>query len=257
MSSAASVRPTARRDGIDEPTAIDRRPAVIHAFGAPEMPVPRLLAAMLERGHAIQSAATGRPGEKATLLLGPGIALDGMALGVLLGAWRTAPGARVLVMSLLGAHPDARERRLKGLWQIEELARGSGMPVLTLRLAPIVGPNSPLWLHLRSRPRLPRGGRQVIQPVFEGDVVETMDRALRGDAPWEGWYEVAGEAAMSLAELAELASAAGPPMPRGAGEWEPPLDEMKEHRLSEPVQWREHFRMTPTAIQDLAGSWVV
>jgi uncharacterized protein YbjT (DUF2867 family) len=227
---------------------------VIHAFGEPHPPVPRLLAALAERGHTIRAAAA-RPEERATLLLGPGIALDAMALGVLLGAWRTAPGARVLVVSLLGAHPDAKEKRLKALWQTEELARGSGMPVLTLRLAPLVGPQSPLWRHLRSRPRLPRDGAQILNPVCEEDVVETLDRALRGAAVWDGWYEVAGEEAMTLAELAALAARSGPPLPKGAGAWEPPLAEMKEHRLSEAEPWRRHFGMSPASVAERVVGW--
>lgn len=228
---------------------------MIHAFGAPQSPVPRLLAALAARGHEIGAARPGRPLEQATLLLGPGVALDDMALGVLLGAWRSAPGARVLIVSLLGAHPDARAPRLKALWRTEELARGSGMSVLTLRLAPLVGPATPLWLHLRSGPRLPRGGRQLIQPVDEDDAIETIDRALRGRAAWEGWYEVVGEEVMSLAELAALAASAGPRLPRGAGAWEPPLEEMQEHRLGEVGPWRAHFSITPARVRERMAAW--
>jgi len=217
-------------------------------------PVQRLMAALAARGHEVRAAAAARPVEQATLVLGPGIDIDPMALGVLLGAWRTAPRARVLVISLLGVHPDARERRLRRLWEVEERARGSGMPSLTLRLAPLVGPQSPLWLKLRSRPRLPRGGRQLLNPVFEDDVVETLDRALSDRAPWDGWFELVGEEAMTLAELAELA-ASGASLPRGSGEWEPPLAEMREHRLSEARPWREHFDLQPASVRQAVPGW--
>jgi uncharacterized protein YbjT (DUF2867 family) len=178
-----------------------------------------------------------------------------MALGVLLGAWRTAPGARVLTLSLIGAHPDARARRLRQMWEVEERARDSGMAALTLRLAPMVGPESPFWLRLRSAPRLPKSGRQPLNPVCEDDVVETIDRALKGPAEWEGWYELAGEEVLTLAELAALAAACGPALPRGAGAWEPPLDELAEQRLSEAAAWRDHFGLTPGQVSERAAAW--
>ena len=108
---------------------------MIHAYGRPDPPVPRLLEALAARGHAVKPDAAGRPNGPATLVLAAGAELDEMAFGVLLGAWRTAPGARVLVLSAIGAHPDAKEKRLRRLWRIEESARASGVPALTLRLA--------------------------------------------------------------------------------------------------------------------------
>ncbi len=228
---------------------------MIHAFGAPHPPVARLIAALAERGHDVRPAAAARPEGRATLVLGPGVDLEPMALGVLLGAWRTAPGARVLIVSLIGAHPDARAGRLKRMWELEERARGSGIPALTVRLAPLVGPASPFWLRLRSRPRLPRGGRQLLNPVCETDVVETLDLALTDRAAWEGWYELAGEEALTLAEIAALAAAAGPALPRGAGEWEPPLEELAEHRLAEAQAWREHFGIEPGRVSERAAAW--
>jgi hypothetical protein len=226
---------------------------VIHVYGAADEPVPRLIAALAARGHTVGGGRSG-PGENATLVLGPGPALDEAALGVLLGGWSKAPGARVLVLSLIGAHPDARALRLHRLWELEERARGSGLPVLTLRLAPLVGPTSPLWLKLRTRPRLPREGRQLLNPVAETDVIETLERALDGRAKWKGWFELAGADAISLAELAALASARGPGNGRGA--WEPPLEEMAEHRLCEPGPWQRHFGIEPRPIAALAAEWV-
>jgi hypothetical protein len=228
---------------------------MIHAFGNPDPPVSRLVEALGRRGHALERSSTPRPTGQATLLLGPGLDLDPMAAGVLLGAWRTTPGARVLVLSLLGAHRDSRVARLRALWEIEERARGSGMPSLVLRLGPMVGPRSPLWLRLRARPRLGRREHARLNPVIEDDAVETIDRALRGDARWEGWYEVAGEDVWTLGELVELASARGERLPARAGAWEPPLDEMGEHRLAETSAWRNHFRLTPVSVRSGAAAW--
>jgi uncharacterized protein YbjT (DUF2867 family) len=212
---------------------------VIRAAAALDPPVPRLLSAMGERPA----------GEAPTLVLG-----GGCAAGALDHSLREAPDARLLVLSALGAHPDARAPRLKALWDLEEQARGAGRPVLTLRLAPIVGPQSPLWLRLRSRPRLPEPEHTLLNPVIESDVVETLQRALEGRAAWEGWYEVAGAEAHTLEELATLA-ATTPPLPAEAGAWEPPHAELREHRLAECGPWAAHFGITPGDVSTQAASW--
>jgi uncharacterized protein YbjT (DUF2867 family) len=228
---------------------------VIHAFGHPDPPVPRLLRALEARGHTIARAGGETQREAATLVLGAGPELDPLAFGVLLGSWARAPGARVLVVSALGTHPDARAARLQRLWALEEQVRAIGLPSLTLRLAPLVGAASPLWLRLRSRPALPRRGRSLLHPVAEDDVVETLDRALAGRVAWTGWYEVAGADVLSLAELAALAAAAGPRLPPGAGAWEPPIAELAEHRLAESSPWFGHFGITPRAVATAASEW--
>jgi len=229
---------------------------VIHVFGQPDPPVPRLIDALARRGRSIARPSAGGDPEGSVLVLGPCGELEPAALAVLLGAWRRAKRARVLVLSLVGAHRDARAPRLKQLWELEEQARGCGLPALTLRLAPLLGAESPLWLRLRSRPRLPRGGRTLLHPVLEVDALETIERALDERAAWHGWYEVAGAEALSLAELAALARAAGPAS-RGAdrGAWEPPLEEMMEHRLCESEPWCRHFGLKPGSVTAQAAGW--
>jgi len=232
---------------------------VIHAYGHPDPPVPRLLEALAARGHTVSAAAARRPeppdGRPSTLVLASGDAPDPLALGVLLGAWRSAPRARVLVLSRLGAHPDARAPGLRALWRLEEHARASGLPTLTLRLAPLLGPRTPLWTLLRTRPRLPRGGRDVVQPALETEAVETVHRALEGGVAWDGWYEVAGEEAWTLAELAGRAAALGPPPAGARGRWEPPLEEIAEHRLAEPGPWRAAFGLSPSRVSEVIAGW--
>jgi uncharacterized protein YbjT (DUF2867 family) len=171
-----------------------------------------------------------------------------------LGA-RQAEAARVLVISALGAHPDARAPRLRALWRIEELARASGLPVLVLRLAPLLGPASPLWLRLRSRPRLPRGGRPLLCPVAEADARQVLRRALAGAAAWEGWFEIAGAEPLTLLELAELARAVGPALAAGAGDWEPAAEEMEEQRLPDIGPWTTHFGFRPQSLRERAPEW--
>lgn len=153
---------------------------------------------------------------------------------------------RILILSRLGAHPDAKLASLQRLWRMEEHARGGGAPTLTLRLAPVIGPETPLWRMLRTRPALPGGGSRLVDPVHERDVVETLERALDGRAVWQGWYELAGPERFSWQELSDLAVASGGP--RNGAAWEPSLDEIAEHRLAESEPWTSHFGITPTPI---------
>jgi uncharacterized protein YbjT (DUF2867 family) len=220
----------------------------------------RLLAAVAARGHALVPRPEALPAgdEPVTLVIADGP----MVLG-LLGTVR-ALGARpfrVLVLSRLGAHPDARADTLRRLWRLEEHVRGGGAPTLTLRTAPLVGPETPLWRKLRSRPPLPAGGRKLVNPVAETDVVETIARALDGRAPWGDWYEVAGSETFSLAELRDLArapAAGGPASGSGGtgGAWEPSLEEIAELRLAESEPWASTFGIRPTPIAAWAGQAV-
>ena len=229
---------------------------MIRVIGRPEPPVPRLIAALASRGHTMESASRGvgspADSEPPIFILGPVDSDPGRGAAAM---GPTPPGSRILVLSWLGAHPDARAQSLRRLWDLEESARSARLPVITLRLAPLVGPRSPLWLKLRSWPRLPREGRRLLNPVAESDVLEALDRLLRGAVPWEGWFEVAGPEIVSLEELAALARAAGPRVAGNVGSWEPPLEILAEQRLSEAGPWLERFRIEPAPLADLARRW--
>lgn len=216
--------------------------------GPLDPPAGRLLAALAGRGHAVRDVAALPAGDAPVTL----VVSTGPFVFDLAGAVRAiAPRHfRLLVLSRLGAHPDARASSLQRLWRIEEHVRGSGAPTLTLRLAPIVGPDAPLWRQLRRRPGLPRGGRGLLQPVLESDVVATLERALADPTPWTGWCEVAGDEVWSLAELRDAAAAT-----RGSREsaaWEPSLEEMAEHRLAESEPWVSRFGVRPTSVAEFA-----
>jgi uncharacterized protein YbjT (DUF2867 family) len=224
-------------------------------------PAGRLLGALVAHGHTVFARPEMLPAgaEPVTLAVA-----DGPFVFDFVGAVR-AIGARqfrVLLLSRLGAHPDARAVSLQRLWRLEEHVRAGGVPTLTLRFAPLVGPRTPLWRKLRSRPALPKGGRKLVNPVAETDAVETLLRALDGRAPWRGWYEVAGPDAVTLAELRDLAAAmpavATPPAApaEGAGAWEPPLEEIAEHRLAECEPWASAFGITPTPLAAWTGAAV-
>jgi len=216
-------------------------------------PAGRLLGALAAHGHTVYARPEMLPAgeEPVTLAVSDGrFVFDFVSAVRALGS----RSFRVLVLSRLGAHPDARCPSLQRLWRLEEHVRAGGAPTLTLRFAPLVGPDTPLWRKLRSRPSLPNGGRKLVNPVAEADAVETLLRALDGRGPWRNWYEVAGAEAVTLAELRDLAS-------RTTGEtkgaaWEPPLEEIAEHRLAESEPWASEFGITPTPLGAWAGAGV-
>lgn len=218
---------------------------MILAPGPLDPPAGRLLAALAAGGETLVPDPSRLPPGEAPVTIavstGPFV-FDFVGLVAALGG----RPFRALVLSRLGAHPDARHPALKRLWRLEEHVRGGGAPTLTLRFAPLLGPGSPLWRRLRSRPALPRGGRQLLNPAAEVDALETLRRALDGRAEWHGWHEVAGPEVWSLAELRDLAAAAGPAGDRG--EWEPALEEMAEHRLAESEPWVSHFGIAPAGV---------
>jgi hypothetical protein len=95
----------------------------------------------------------------------------------------------------------------------------------------------------------------LLNPLAEGDAIETLERAVGGRAEWRGWFEVAGPEVWNLAELGELALQAGPQLPRGSGAWEPPLAELDEHRLAEADRWLSHFQLAARPLAERAAEW--
>ena len=207
-------------------------------------PAARLLRTLASRGSAVVSSLDATPREvpiTVALSTGPFV-FDVGALAVPLAG----RPARLLVLGRLGTHRDARHPALKRLWRIEELARASGLPTLALRLAPLVGVASPLTRRLASRPALGRRGERLVQPVAEPDAVATLQRAMADAGAWAGWYEVAGREVVTLAELRDRVPPATTPADDGA--WEPPLEEIDEHRLAEPGPWLERYGLEPTPL---------
>lgn len=208
-------------------------------------PAGRIVRELAARGTAVASDPTRLGADERTVTL---VVSDGPFVFDLGGLVRSLGDRRfrMLILSRLGAHPDAKSASLQRLWRIEEHARGGGVPTLTLRLAPVIGPEAPLWRMLRSKPALPAGGRRLADPVYQGDVLDTLERALDGRALWQGWYELAGSERFSWRELSDLAAASGGP--RDGAAWEPTLEEIAEHRLAESEPWASHFGITPTPI---------
>ena len=221
---------------------------MIHAPGSAAGSTARLLDALRARGVTTTDAASPRSEDRATLLLTTPV--DWMALGVRMAPWRVARGARIVVLSRIGAHPDAAAPGLRDLWRLEEYARVSLIPTLTLRFAPLVAVESPFWKKLASAPKLGREANAVIMPVLEEDAVQVLARALAETKPAEGWFEITGPEARSLGEWSALAAGGG--ATNGGGEWEPDLEELVEHRLSEVEVWQERFGLRAHSVSSWA-----
>ena len=222
---------------------------MIHAPTVPTGSTARLLDALRARGLAMTDAASPRPDEESpTLILTPPV--DWMALGVRMAPWRVARGARILVLSRLGAHPDAVAPGLQELWRLEEYARVSLIPTLTLRFGPLVAADSPFWRKLASTPKLGREANAVVMPLLEDDAVQVVARALGETRPAEGWFEITGPEARSLGEWSALAARGG--ARADAGDWEPALEELVEHRLAEAEVWQERFGLAAHSVTSWA-----
>ena len=213
----------------------------------------RLLRSLGRRGHVVGEQPSA-PAGALTLFVCPAPEDQAPDLAGWLARHATRE-TRLLVLTRLGTHPDAASPRLRECWALEEAARVTGRPALVLRLGPLLGPVSPLWLRLRARSGPLRGGAKLLNPVAETDVVETLDRALSGRAEWSGWCEVAGPEVWSLDDLAALAQEAGTPLPAGSGAWEPPLEELQEHRLAEAEPWLGAFGLSVRPLAEQAREW--
>ena len=126
----------------------------------------------------------------------------------------------------------------------------SGIPTLTLRFAPLVAAESPFWRKLASAPKLGREANTVVMPVLEEDAIQVFARVLGETRPAEGWYEITGPEARSLGEWSALAARGG--ARADAGDWEPPLEEMLEHRLAETEVWQERFGLAAHSVTSWA-----
>jgi len=156
---------------------------------------------------------------------------------------------RVLVLDWLGTHRDARVPLLRAAWDIEEAARAASRHVLVLRLAPLVGPASPLVAWLASRPKLaPRLARAIVQPVLEADVVRSLAAALAGRVAWEGWFEACGPDPVSVGELGALAAARGPAVSAVAAACEPSETILTAQGLAEWQPWSDAFGVAPASV---------
>jgi len=160
------------------------------------------------------------------------------------------------VVGWIGVHPDAASPELTALWHLEERTRALGVPVLALRLGPLVGATSPLWQQLAATRPAGKLARKLVHPVLESDVVTTLGRALVGAIAWDGWFELGGREVFAVGELAELARAARPGLsPASGGGWEPGRDALLGQRLIEPDVWVRWGGIEPGSVRAEAARW--
>ena len=202
-------------------------------------PTPRLLEAARERmSHDGTPAAPDVRIIAAVTTGDPGSQLVGVV-----------PGMRIVMLDWIGTHPDAEDAALKASWELEEAARATGADVVALRLAPLVGPGSPLMAWLARRPGLDaRSRRRPLQPVLETDAVATIARAWSGEGPREGAFEICGKDVVDLGELLDLAVAQGTAAFTAAPECEPSLAILRGQGLSEWEPWAVAFGIMPSPI---------
>lgn len=115
---------------------------------------------------------------------------------------------RLLQMSALHAG-DGESHYLKARGEAEALVRASALDWTLFRPSVIAGPGDGLFCRfaqlLRFAPALPLGRADArFQPVWIGDVVDALLRALDDDTTVAGSYDLVGPEVMTLAEIVRL-----------------------------------------------------
>jgi NADH dehydrogenase len=124
-------------------------------------------------------------------------------------ALRHGRARRVLFLSSVGADEASGNEYLRTKAEAERLLADTGKEAVVFRCTHVVGPPSapgPFAAALLARPNdaatVIGRGRQLVQPVFLGDVAEALARALQGGPA--GTYDLAGPDVMALDELVLL-----------------------------------------------------
>ncbi|MGQ9477685.1 MAG: SDR family oxidoreductase [Candidatus Bipolaricaulia bacterium] len=119
---------------------------------------------------------------------------------------------RIIYTSSLGAGPNPRSPYLYSVWLAEEELRKSGLAFLILRPSILIGPGDPFTEGLKRMARdwpfliLPRS-RARFQPLWVGDMVRCILRALEDDKDERLWGKVialGGPEVLSLEEIARI-----------------------------------------------------
>jgi len=117
---------------------------------------------------------------------------------------------RIVFVSYVGADPTSKNAYLRTKGQAEELVRGSGLPFTILRCPLVIGepsrpgPTTGAFLARDSGPiRAIGDGRQLVAPIFAGDVVAMIVSAATGEGP-EGTFELGGPETMPLDDLIHI-----------------------------------------------------
>jgi uncharacterized protein YbjT (DUF2867 family) len=137
--------------------------------------------------------------------------VDAAGTETLVAAAREAGIRRLVYISGAGAAPDAAKHWFRAKWRAEEAIRGSGITYTILRPSWIYGPGDhslnrfvgfSRWL-----PFIPQigNGRQLLAPVFVGDVGALVADALATQAADNVALDVGGPETMTMDEIVRTA----------------------------------------------------
>jgi len=132
-----------------------------------------------------------------------------VATGAVANALKGSKAKRVLFLSHVGASENSKNQYLRTKAQAERLLTATNKEVVIFRCTHIIGtPESPgpFALSLLAKSRKKAGvlgsGRQIVAPLYLGDVVMALTLAMTGGSP--GVYELAGPDQMALDDLVRL-----------------------------------------------------
>ncbi len=119
---------------------------------------------------------------------------------------------KILMITALGTSADALSQYHKTKWQAEELVRKSGLPYTILRPSLILGRqvgrrDSKLMARyielIKTRPKVPLlgGGKNLLQPVFIGDLSRAISKLALSQEMTGKTLEIGGAEVLSMQEL--------------------------------------------------------
>jgi nucleoside-diphosphate-sugar epimerase len=123
-------------------------------------------------------------------------------------AAKTSGIERIAFLSYVGASLESPNAYLRSKAQAERILIETGVPTTIVRCVHIFGtpsrpgPMAGAFLRPRRGPvRVPGDGRQRITPLYIGDVVDVVQRALLAPRPPTGIFELVGPRQMSMDEF--------------------------------------------------------
>ena len=132
-----------------------------------------------------------------------------LAAQTVANAFKDSKATRILFLSHVGADENSKNQYFRTKAQAERLLTATGKETVIFRCTHIIGfreSPGPFALSLIAKPGKKAGilgsGRQVVAPLYVGDVVMALIQAMTAGAP--GIYELAGPDRMALDDLVRL-----------------------------------------------------
>jgi uncharacterized protein YbjT (DUF2867 family) len=160
-----------------------------------------LVIALAFRGYPMENPRRGETFE----------AVDAAGTERLVAAAKTAGVKAVVYLSGAGAAPDAARHWFRAKWRAEEAVRGSGLRWTILRPTWLYGPRDAALNRFlgfaRFLPFVPvtGDGKQLLAPVFIGDVAAIVADSLHDPAAADHMFEVGGPDTMTMNEVIRTA----------------------------------------------------